>query len=108
MPPAAVAVLLLLAAYLVGAVPFGYFVGRLKGVDLVKVGSGNIGATNAARVLGRGYGVLVFLLDFLKGAVPVAVIAPLARLIDPAAETALGPPDVLRVGAAALAFLAQL
>jgi acyl-phosphate glycerol 3-phosphate acyltransferase len=104
----AVAILLLLAAYLVGAVPFGYVVGRLKGVDLFKAGSGNIGATNAARVLGRNYGVLVFVLDFLKGVVPVAVVVPLARLIDPAAETALGPPDVLRVSAAALAFLGHL
>jgi acyl-phosphate glycerol 3-phosphate acyltransferase len=106
--PLAVALLLLLAAYLVGAVPFGYLIGRMKGVDLFAAGSGNIGATNAARVLGRTYGALVFVLDFLKGAVPVAVVVPLARLIEPAAESALGPPDVLRVGAAALAFLGHL
>jgi acyl phosphate:glycerol-3-phosphate acyltransferase len=108
MSPVAVAVALLAAAYLVGAVPFGYVVGRLRGVNLFKEGSGNIGATNAGRVLGRRFGVLVFVLDFLKGAVPVAVIVPLARSLAPGAETALGPPDVLRVGAAALAFLGHL
>src|SRR5207248_2181557 len=108
MPPVAAAVTLLVAAYLVGAVPFGYAVGRVRGVNLFREGSGNIGATNAARVLGREYGLLVFVLDFLKGAVPVAVIVPLAAALVPGAETTLGPPDVLRVGAAAVAFLGHL
>ena len=108
MPPLGVAVLLLLAAYLVGAIPFGYLIGRLRGVNLFEAGSGNIGATNAARVLGPRTGALVFLLDFLKGAVPVAVIVQVARALSPGAETTLGPPDVLRVGAAALAFLGHL
>jgi len=108
MSPLVVATLLLVAAYLVGAIPFGYLIGRARGVDLFAVGSGNIGATNAARVLGRKYGILVFVLDFLKGAIPVASIVPLARELAPGAETALGPPDVLRVGAALLAFLGHL
>jgi acyl phosphate:glycerol-3-phosphate acyltransferase len=108
MSPPVAAVLLLAAAYLVGAIPFGYLVGRARGVNLFEAGSGNIGATNAARVLGRRYGTLVFVLDFLKGAIPVATIVPLARLLAPGEETALGPPDVLRVGAAALAFLGHL
>jgi acyl-phosphate glycerol 3-phosphate acyltransferase len=108
MSPTVAAVLLLAAAYLVGAVPFGYLIGRLRGVNLFREGSGNIGATNAGRVLGRKVGVLVFALDFLKGAVPVAVVVPLARWLAPGAEAAIGPPDVLRVGAAALAFLGHL
>jgi acyl-phosphate glycerol 3-phosphate acyltransferase len=108
MPPAVVAVSLLTAADLVGALPFGYLVGRLRGVDLFKEGSGNIGATNVGRVLGRRFGVLVFVLDFLKGAVPVAAIVPLAASLAPGAESAIGPPDVLRVGAAALAFLGHV
>lgn len=108
-PPAMpTALLLLLAAYLVGAVPFGYLIGRLRGVDLFEEGSGNIGATNAGRVLGRKFGVLVFVLDFLKGVVPVAVIVPLAEALAPGAGSAFGPPDTLRVGAAALAFLGHL
>lgn len=108
MPPPVVAGLLLLAAYLVGAIPFGYVVGRLRGVNLFRAGSGNIGATNTGRVLGRKYGSLVFVLDFLKGAVPVAAVVPLAAALAPGAETELGPRDVLRVGAAGLAFLGHL
>jgi len=98
----------LVVAYFVGAIPFGYLVGRARGVNLFAAGSGNIGATNAARVLGRTFGALVFVLDFLKGAVPVAVAVPLANALSPGAETAFGQPDVLRVGAAALAFLGHL
>lgn len=108
MSPLSVAVLLLLAAYLAGAIPFGYLIGRLRGVDLFEAGSGNIGATNAARVLGRRTGAVVFLLDFLKGALPVAFCVPIARAMAPGAETALGRPDVLRVAVAALAFLGHL
>lgn len=94
--------LLLIGAYLVGAVPFGYLVGRARGVDLFAAGSGNIGATNAARVLGTPFGVLVFVLDFLKGAVPVAVAVPLVP-----AEAGPGP-EIVRVGAAAAAFVGHL
>ena len=96
---------LFLMAYLVGAIPFGYLVGRARGVDLFAVGSGNIGATNTGRVLGRPFGALVFALDFLKGALPVALIEPLARHwnVEP-----IYPPDSLRVGAAACAFLGHV
>lgn len=66
----------LLASYLLGAVPFGWLMVRLvKGVDLRTVGSGNIGATNAMRALGKPLGVLCFLLDFAKGWVPVRLFA---------------------------------
>ena len=54
-------------AFLLGSLPFGYWLGRLKGVDVRKQGSGNIGATNVGRILGRGWGYLVFALDFGKG-----------------------------------------
>jgi len=60
-------------AYLLGAVPMGLIVSRLRGLDLRRHGSGNIGATNAGRVLGRRYAVLVVALDFAKGGVPVWV-----------------------------------
>ena len=64
---------LLIAAgsYLLGSVPFGYLAGRLCGIDIRTKGSGNIGATNALRVLGKKWGYAVFLLDFLKGWLPV-------------------------------------
>jgi glycerol-3-phosphate acyltransferase PlsY len=65
--------LLVAASYLIGATPFGYLTGRLIGrIDIRKHGSGNIGATNVGRVLGTGWGLFVLILDFLKGAVPVA------------------------------------
>lgn len=58
----------ILAAYLIGAIPFGWLLARLRGVDITRAGSGNIGATNVGRVLGKKLGILVFVLDFLKGA----------------------------------------
>jgi len=68
-------------AFLVGSVPFGLLIARAKGVDIRKHGSGNIGATNVGRVLGRRYFLLCFALDFLKGLVPtVATGAALGRL----------------------------
>ena len=106
-PTVAVSIPLALA-YLVGALPFGYIVGRCCGVNLFTVGSGNIGATNAARVLGRKFGALVFVLDLLKGAGPVAFAVLLADALAPGSATSVGSPDVLRVGAAALAFLGHL
>lgn len=54
-------------AFFLGSLPFGFWLGRLKGVDVRKHGSGNIGATNVGRVLGSGWGYLVFALDFGKG-----------------------------------------
>jgi glycerol-3-phosphate acyltransferase PlsY len=62
---------LCLGAYLAGSIPFGVLVARAKGVDLRKVGSGNIGATNVARALGKGWAVAVLLADAAKGFVPV-------------------------------------
>jgi acyl phosphate:glycerol-3-phosphate acyltransferase len=94
----------LLAAYLIGAVPFGWLIARSRGVDIFHAGSGNIGATNVGRVLGRKFGLLVFALDFAKGAVPVA----LSGLLPAEAHEALGLPDALRVGVALCAFLGHL
>lgn len=65
-------------SYLAGSIPFGYVVGRvvLKR-DIREVGSGNIGATNVARVIGKKWGIFVLLLDALKGALPALFIPPL-------------------------------
>ena len=65
-------------AYLMGSIPTGLIVGRLKGVDVRKHGSGNVGATNVARVVGKLTGLLVLLVDAVKGWVPVALLAPKA------------------------------
>jgi glycerol-3-phosphate acyltransferase PlsY len=94
------AVVSLLVAYAVGCISFASLVGRLRGVDVRAHGSGNPGATNVGRVLGKGWGALVLLLDLAKGAVPAWLMtAPLAEapalLTDPAGRAAL-------VGAATL------
>lgn len=60
-----------IASYLIGAIPFGLLVGRLSGIDVRKSGSGNIGATNVARLLGKKLGVITLLLDCLKGFLPI-------------------------------------
>jgi glycerol-3-phosphate acyltransferase PlsY len=58
---------ILVGSYMLGSIPFGYLAGRFARIDIRKFGSGNIGATNAVRVLGKKYGYPVFALDFLKG-----------------------------------------
>jgi len=63
-------VLLVLAAYLMGSVPTSYLVGRLRGIDLREHGSGNLGGTNAFRVMGIGAAAPVVVIDVLKGFIP--------------------------------------
>jgi glycerol-3-phosphate acyltransferase PlsY len=63
-------------SYLSGSIPFAAIAGKLRGVDLRKHGSGNLGATNVFRVLGWKIGVAVFLADALKGALPVFFLPP--------------------------------
>ncbi len=93
-PAGAAAVLL---GYLAGSLPTGVLVARARGVDLTQVGSGNIGATNVARALGKKLGVLVLLVDALKGYLPIA-LARAAFAGDPALPTL-----VAAVGLAAIA-----
>ena len=81
-------------AYLVGGIPFGYIIGRVVGgIDIRSEGSGNIGATNVARVLGLRWGVAVLVPDALKGLGPVwAVSATMNRWVEP-----VGPDSVMVV-----------
>ncbi len=67
------AILLCVAAYLVGSIPTGLIVARARGVDLRSVGSGNIGATNVARAMGRAVAIAVLIGDALKGFLPVFI-----------------------------------
>jgi len=65
-----------LSSYLIGSIPCAYIFGRLlKSIDIRKFGSGNVGATNAMRVLGRGPGILILFLDILKGYITVTLLA---------------------------------
>jgi acyl-phosphate glycerol 3-phosphate acyltransferase len=66
-------VVAIVASYLLGSIPAAYIAGRLKGIDLRKHGSGNLGATNVIRVLGAKIGMIVFAFDMAKGAVPVVL-----------------------------------
>jgi glycerol-3-phosphate acyltransferase PlsY len=68
-------------SYLSGSIPFAAIAGKLRGVDLRKQGSGNLGATNVFRVLGWKIGIAVFLADALKGALPVFLLPP--RVVSP-------------------------
>ncbi len=65
-----------LISYLVGSIPFAYLAGKAKGIDLRQHGSGNLGATNAIRVLGKRIGGLVYLADTLKGMLPPLLLPP--------------------------------
>lgn len=60
-------------SFLLGAIPFGFLIGKSKGVDIRDAGSGNIGATNAGRVLGKKAGVLTLIIDVIKGAIAVFI-----------------------------------
>jgi glycerol-3-phosphate acyltransferase PlsY len=72
-----------LAAYVIGATPFGVLLARAKGVDLRKSGSGNVGATNVGRVLGRRWGYLCFVLDVAKGLLPVLAAGAMLDVLHP-------------------------
>ncbi len=77
MPDIQIYLALVVGAYLLGSIPFGYLVAKIKGIDIRTVGSGNIGATNAMRVLGKPAGIFVLLMDALKGYAACVFLAPL-------------------------------
>ena len=77
MVPGLTAGALLLASYLLGAVPFALLAGKLKGIDIREHGSGNLGATNAFRVMGTVPALLVLTVDIFKGFAPVFWLAGL-------------------------------
>jgi acyl phosphate:glycerol-3-phosphate acyltransferase len=66
-------IIVVIFSYLLGSIPTGYIVGALSGVDIRKAGSGNIGATNVARVVGKKRGLLTLIVDVGKGFIPVFV-----------------------------------
>ena len=69
-----------LFAFLLGSIPFGLIIAKLKGINIREHGSGNIGATNVLRVVGKKYGITCLILDALKGFIPVVIaISPCAR-----------------------------
>lgn len=89
-------VLVIVCAYLLGSIPSGFLLASLAGIDIRQSGSGNVGATNVARVVGKSVGVITLLADTAKGWIPVVV----------ALELGLGPDVTALVGGAA--FLGHL
>lgn len=66
---------ILILSYCIGGIPFGYLIAKaVKKIDIRKFGSGNIGATNVTRVVGKKWGITVFFLDFLKGLIPLLLL----------------------------------
>ncbi|MFB3895917.1 MAG: glycerol-3-phosphate 1-O-acyltransferase PlsY [bacterium] len=75
--------LIIVISYLLGSIPTGYWLGRMKGVDIREFGSGNIGMTNVLRVLGKPYAILTFIVDVGKGTVAVTLLPWLFHTPDP-------------------------
>lgn len=90
------------AAYLIGAIPFGFLIGKAKAVDIRRAGSGNIGATNLGRILGRRWGLGCFFLDLSKGLAPVLAYGLVGGWIGGEDLTASGAWRWLLVGASAI------
>lgn len=79
----AILTLAVIPAYLLGSIPFGVIIARAKGKDLRSIGSGNIGATNVARALGRRWAYFCFVLDVLKGLIPMLVVRAFIEVPSP-------------------------
>jgi len=95
---------LVIGSYLLGSIPFGYLAGRLVGIDIRQAGSGNVGATNVVRVLGKGYGYPVFALDVLKG----FAAAKISMLMAPGRPQEWNSPEIFGILAAISSVLGHL
>jgi acyl phosphate:glycerol-3-phosphate acyltransferase len=95
---------LLVGSYLLGSIPFGYLAGRLVGIDIRQAGSGNVGATNVVRVVGKGYGYPVFALDVLKGFGAVKI----SMLMAPGRPPEWNSPEIFGILAAMSSVLGHL
>jgi len=84
--------ILIIISYLIGSIPSAYIAGRVsKNIDIRKFGSGNVGATNAFRVLGKFWGIIVFICDFLKGFFCVGILPHIFKIsLGPKFITVLG------------------
>ena len=82
-----------LLAFLLGSIPFGLLIAKAKGINIREHGSGNIGATNVLRVVGKPYGISCLLLDALKGFIPVAIAVNLIQITGRPIQVPLGFPD---------------
>ncbi|RYD19005.1 MAG: glycerol-3-phosphate 1-O-acyltransferase [Verrucomicrobiaceae bacterium] len=79
-----------LLAFLLGSIPFGLLIAKAKGINIREHGSGNIGATNVLRVVGKKYGITCLILDALKGFIPVALATNLIQIEGRTIQVPLG------------------
>lgn len=86
-----------LLAFLLGSIPFGLLIAKAKGIDIRQYGSGNIGATNVLRVVGKKYGITCLILDALKGFIPVAIATNLIQIAGRPIQVPLQLPDSLEL-----------
>jgi len=100
----AMGVAVAIGSYLLGAIPFGYLAGRLRGIDILQTGSGNVGATNVVRVLGKRYGYPVFALDLLKGFGAVKI----SMLLAPGRPPEWNSPEIFGIVAAICSVLGHV
>jgi glycerol-3-phosphate acyltransferase PlsY len=91
-------------AYLLGSIPFGLLISKSQRVDIRKLGSGNIGATNVFRTLGPKFGVMAFALDFFKGLIPVLLI----KFLLPSSPSSALPLDFFQIMAGLFAMLGHI
>jgi glycerol-3-phosphate acyltransferase PlsY len=92
-------------SYLIGSISFAYLTGKLlKGIDLREFGSGNLGSTNTIRILGKGPGIVVQILDILKGFIPVYLITQLGRAYGVTGESLV----ILQISAGMTAILGHI
>jgi glycerol-3-phosphate acyltransferase PlsY len=82
-----------LLAFLLGSIPFGLLFAKSRGIDIRAHGSGNIGATNVLRVMGKKYGIPCLILDILKGFIPVAIAVNLIQISGRPVQVPLGMPE---------------
>lgn len=81
----------IIISYFIGSIPTAFIFGRLlQGIDIRKFGSGNVGATNAIRVLGKRVGIAVLILDILKGVISILLVQEIASRINIS-------PEILRI-----------
>ena len=96
--PFIIYILTLLGAYLLGSLPTGFLVARARGIDIRTVGSGNIGATNAMRVLGKPAGIFVLLMDAFKGYAAVWVCTKILPGLNATDSVAHADPIIAGIG----------
>lgn len=99
------ALVLILVTYVVGSIPTGYWLAKAKGIDITKLGSGSTGATNVWRCVGKKEGVLVMVLDVLKGYLPVFAAIQLDKGPQALEWTYFGMPHLIPVVVATVAIV---